>query len=240
MSAAPPAAASAGRGGSGMLPADPAAGGDPGCPVCGCRPARPHPGLPSGKAGLLLAWLAGYYRRPGLRAGEMAAAAGLSIRRLRVLCQRERGRAPFRLLAGICLHRARLALTSTVPAPGSVAEVAPPAGFTRVSRFRAACSGRCGMPPAITIRGAGASDLPGTALVLAGGPDAGGAPESPTGTMPGPGLTGTTHGHAGPASQAWAAASHLRPPQCRPPWLAAPRPPGRLPVTTKTKEYLSR
>jgi len=147
MSAAPRAAASAGPGGSGTLPADPAAGGDPGCPVCGCRPARPHPGLPSGKAGLLLAWLTGYYRRPGLRAGEMAAAAGLSIRRLQVLYQRERGRTPFRLLAGICLHRACLGLTSSVPAPGSVAEVARPAGFTRVSRFRAACPGRYGMPP---------------------------------------------------------------------------------------------
>jgi AraC-like DNA-binding protein len=187
MSGAPRAAASAGRGGSGTLPADPAAGGDPGCPVCGCGPARPHPGLPSRAPGLLLAWLAGNYHRPGLRAGEMAAAAGLSVRRLQFACQREWGRTPFQLLAGICLHRARLALTSSVPAPGSVAEVARSAGFTRVSRFRAACPGRYGMPPAITIRGAGAGDLPGMALVLAVGPDAGGAPGSLTGTVPGRG-----------------------------------------------------
>jgi AraC-like DNA-binding protein len=160
MSAAPPAAAGASRGGSGTLPADPAAGGTPGCPVCGCRPAGRHPGLPPGPPGLLLAWLAGNYHRPGLRAAEMAAAAGVSVRRLQAICQREWARTPFQLLTEIRLHRARLALTSTVPAPCSVTEVARSAGFTRVSRFRAAYLDRYGMPPAITIRDARPATCP--------------------------------------------------------------------------------
>jgi AraC-like DNA-binding protein len=146
--------------GNSALPAEQAAAG---CPVCGCRPAGPHPGLPPGPLGLLLAWLAGNYCRPGLRAGEMAAAAGVSVRRLQVLCQREWGRTPFRLLAEIRLHRARLALTSSVPALCSVAEVARSAGFTRVSRFRAAYLDRYGVPPAITLRDAQVGDLPGLA-----------------------------------------------------------------------------
>ena len=150
MSAAPRAAAGTGLSGSSALPAGPAAAS---CLVCGCRPALPHPSLPSGPAGLLLAWLAGNYCRPGLRAGEMAAAAGVSVRRLQALCRREWDRTPLQLLAEIRLHRARLALTSTVPGPGSVAEVARSVGFTRVSRFRAAYLHRYGMPPAITIGG---------------------------------------------------------------------------------------
>ena len=105
---------------AGELPAGDATAG---CAVCGCRPAQPHEGLPPGRAGLLLAWLAGNYRRP-LRAAEIAAAAGLSVRALQATCQRECGRAPFRLLTDIRLHDARLALTTSEPAPRSVAEVA--------------------------------------------------------------------------------------------------------------------
>ena len=132
---------------AGELPAGDATAG---CPVCGCRPAQPHPGLPPGRAGLLLAWLAGNYRRP-LRAAEIAAAAGLSVRALQATCQRESGRAPFRLLTDIRLHHARLALTTSEPQPGSVAEVARSAGFTtRLTRFAAAYRRRYGTPPAIT------------------------------------------------------------------------------------------
>ena len=123
-----------------------------GCPVCGCQPAQPHPGLPPGRPGLLLAWLAGNYHRP-LRAAEIAAAAGLSVRALQATCQREFGRTPFQLLTDIRLHHARLALTTSEPQPGSVAEVARSAGFTtRLTRFTAAYRRRYGTPPAITAR----------------------------------------------------------------------------------------
>jgi AraC-like DNA-binding protein len=169
-------AAAADLSGSTALPAGPAAGG---CLVCGCRPALPHPGLPAGPAGLLLAWLAGNYPRPGLRAAEMAAAAGLSVRRLQALCQREWDRTPSQLLTEIRLHRARLALTTTVPAPGSVAEVARSAGFTRLSRFRAAYLRRYGTPPAITTRGSQAGDLPGVAAGCRQSAAGGGHPGGP-------------------------------------------------------------
>jgi AraC-like DNA-binding protein/endonuclease/exonuclease/phosphatase family metal-dependent hydrolase len=151
-------AADAAAGAAGSLEAFPPAGELPagdataGCPVCGCRPAQPHPGLPPGRAGLLLAWLAGNYRRP-LRAAEIAAAAGLSVRALQATCQREFGRTPFQLLTDIRLHHARLALTTSEPQPGSVAEVARSAGFaTRLTRFTAAYRRRYGTPPVITAR----------------------------------------------------------------------------------------
>jgi AraC-like DNA-binding protein len=123
-----------------------------GCPVCGCQPAQPHPGLPAGRTGLLLAWLASNYHRPGLRAGEMAAAAGVSIRVLQATCKRDLGTTPRQLLTDIRLHHAHLRLTSLGPAPRSVAEVARSAGFTRAARFSAAYRRRYGTPPAITAR----------------------------------------------------------------------------------------
>jgi AraC-like DNA-binding protein len=125
----------------------PAARDAAGCPVCGCQPAPPHPGLPPGRPGLVLAWLADNYRQP-LRVAEIAAAAGLSVRALQATCRREFGRTPHQLLTDIRLHHAHLALTTSVPAPRSVAEAALPAGFTtRLSRFTAACRRRYGMPP---------------------------------------------------------------------------------------------
>jgi len=122
------------------------------CPVCGCQPARPHPGLPAGRTGLLLAWLAGNYCRSGLRVAEMAAAAGVSIRVLQATCKRDFGRTPLQLLADVRLHHAHLRLTGLGPAPRSVAQVARSAGFTRVARFSAAYRRRYGTPPAITAR----------------------------------------------------------------------------------------
>ena len=136
-----------------------AAPGDPatmapatGCPVCGCQPPRARPVLPAGPATRLVAWLAENYHRRGLRAGEIAAAAGVSVRRLQVICRRDFGRTPMQLLADIRLHRVHLALTGPGAAPGSIAEVACAAGFTRVSRFTSAYQRRYGTAPAITAR----------------------------------------------------------------------------------------
>jgi AraC-like DNA-binding protein len=130
-----------------MTAQEPAAG----CPVCGCQPDRaPHPDLPAGRAARLVAWLADNCHRPGLRVGEIAAAAGLSTRRLQAICQRDFGRTPMQLLAEIRLHRAHLALTGPHPAPRSLAKVARSAGFTRVTRFTRAYRHRYGTVPAIT------------------------------------------------------------------------------------------
>jgi AraC-like DNA-binding protein len=125
------------------------------CPVCGCQTNRAaHPGLPAGRQAMLMAWLADNYHRPGLRAGEIAAAAGVSVRRLQAICQRDFGRTPMQLLADIRLHRAHLALASPQAAPRTVAEVARSAGFTRLSRFRSAYRRRYGTVPATTAPGA--------------------------------------------------------------------------------------
>jgi len=116
-------------------------------------PAAPaHPVLPAGPSTRLVAWLADNYCRRGLRVGEIAAAAGVSVRRLQVICRRDFGRTPMQLLAEVRLHRARLALTGPGPAPGSIAEVADAAGFTRVSRFTTAYQRCYGTAPAITAR----------------------------------------------------------------------------------------
>lgn len=130
-----------------------------GCPVCGCQPAQPHPGLPAGRTGLLLAWLASNYRQPGLRVAEMAAAAGVSSRVLQATCKRDLGKTPCQLLADIRLHHAHLRLTGGLgPVPRSVAEVARSAGFTRAARFSAAYQRRYRTTPAITARIAPAQD----------------------------------------------------------------------------------
>jgi len=136
----------------------------------------------------------------------MAAAAGVSVRRLQVLCRRDWDRTPFQLLAEFRLHRARLALTSTVPPTCSVAEVARSAGFTRVSRFRAAYLHRYGMLPAVTIAGAGAGDLP-----CPGGPAAGCRPEA----------TGSSHAIVPPATPSATSAPASTPCPATPPATAS-------------------
>jgi len=123
-----------------------------GCPVCGCQPPRAHPVLPAGPATRLVAWLADNYHRHGLRVGEIAAAAGVSVRQLQHICRRDFGRTSMQLLADIRLHRARLALTGHGAAPDSIAEAARAAGFTRVSRFTSAYQRRYGTAAAITAR----------------------------------------------------------------------------------------
>jgi len=117
-----------------------------GCPVCGCQPPRVHPVLPAGLSTLLVAWLADNYCRHGLRVGEIASAAGVSVRRLQVICRRDFGRTPMQLLAEVRLHRARLALTGPGTAPGSIAEVASGAGFTRYHDSSALTSAATGQP----------------------------------------------------------------------------------------------
>jgi AraC-like DNA-binding protein/transcriptional regulator with XRE-family HTH domain len=124
----------------------------PGCPVCGSQAPREDPVAAAGPTAQLAAWLADNYHRHGLRVSDIAAAAGVSVRRLQALCQRDFGRTPMQLLAQIRLHRAHLALTGPGATPVSLAEVARSAGFARVSRFASAYRRRYGTAPALTAR----------------------------------------------------------------------------------------
>lgn len=121
------------------------------CPVCGCAPQLLHSGPPSsGRLSLLLDWLASNHQTPGLRAGDIAAAAGISPRQLQAICKRRFGCTPMHLLAGIRMHRAHMALTGQEqPAAATIADAARIAGISRVSRFRAAYRGRYGIEPVI-------------------------------------------------------------------------------------------
>lgn len=166
------------------------------CPVCGCTPAVPHP-PPAGPVSVPLAWLAGHHQQPGLRVADIAAAAGISPRRLQALCKQHFGCSPMRLLAGIRMHHAHLALTGRAPAPASIAEAARLAGINRVSRFRAAYRSRYGTPPAIM-----SPDPPSgrAAAIPSGGPEPGRRQHTPgaDSTLSG---TGDADGRAGAAAR---------------------------------------
>ncbi len=120
------------------------------CPVCGSTPQVPALGaLPPDRMRVLLDWLADNYNRPGLRAGDIAEAAGVSPRRLQAICKQRFGCTPMRLLAEIRMRHAHLALTGQAPGPAAIAEAARLAGINRVSRFKAAYRSRYGAAPAI-------------------------------------------------------------------------------------------
>jgi AraC-like DNA-binding protein len=142
-----------------------ARGPTPGCPVCGCQPPRTHQVPAAGPMIRLVAWLAENYHRPDVRVDQLAAAAGISVRRLQVLCKRDYDRTPMQLLTAIRLHLAYLALTSAqgAPPPG---EVARAVGFTRVSRFSSAYRSQFGTAPAATARITPAHS-PGTQAIIA-------------------------------------------------------------------------
>jgi AraC-like DNA-binding protein len=123
------------------------------CPACGSAPQVPQPGPPlPDRAALLLDWLAENHQAPGLRVGDIAAAAGISARRLQAICKQHFSRTPIQLLADIRMHHAHTALTGPGPAPASIADAARIAGINRTSRFRAAYRNRYGTAPVITPR----------------------------------------------------------------------------------------
>lgn len=132
--------------GAGADPDAPAAG----CPVCGCQPPGQHRTLPRLHGELLVAWLAANYQRPGIEVSEIAAAAGLSVRRLQAVSKRDFGRTPLQLLADVRLYQADQMLNGDPGAPRSLAGVARAAGFTRTHRFTTAYRRRYGAAPFIT------------------------------------------------------------------------------------------
>lgn len=122
-----------------------------GCPVCGCQPPGRQRALARLHGELLVTWLAANYQRPGVKVSEMAAAVGLSVRRLQAVTKRDFGRTPLQLLTDIRLYRADQMLNGALTAPRTVAEVARAAGFTRTHRFTTAYRRRYGAAPVITV-----------------------------------------------------------------------------------------
>jgi transcriptional regulator GlxA family with amidase domain len=80
--------------------------------------------------------------RDDVRVDEMAAAVGVSRRQLQVICRKQFGRSPMRLLADTRLHRVREAMARPETAPSTVAEAAAMAGYGRADRFKAAWRAR--------------------------------------------------------------------------------------------------
>lgn len=104
------------------------------------EPERPAPAA----AARILEWLEAHYDQP-VGVAELAAAMGLSIRRVQDICRRHWDQTPTQLLRGIRLDRTRDRLLAG--ALGSTASAAAAAGYTRVDRFVGAYKRRFGEPP---------------------------------------------------------------------------------------------
>lgn len=98
---------------------------------------------PAGVAGQIRDWLEAHHDRP-VGVADIAAATGLSIRRIQAICRQSWDQTPMQLLRGIRLDSARAALQAAEPVNGMIGRVAAAAGFTRVSRFSAAYHQRFG------------------------------------------------------------------------------------------------
>lgn len=141
----------------------------PGCPVCGAPaplpppppspPPRPGAGIRdrarmAGRIARVIAWMAANAHRDDVTAAEVAGVIGVSVRRLEAIFRKEVGRRPLQLLRDIALYRVHLALTGRAPAPASIAEAARLAGYTRVTRFRAAYRAYFGQNPVLPTQAA--------------------------------------------------------------------------------------
>jgi AraC-like DNA-binding protein len=107
-----------------------------------------EPGRPArGAAGRIRAWLEAHHDQP-VGVVDLAAAMGLSVRRVQDICRRHWDQTPMQLLRGIRLDHAR----DTLLADGTagVAGVAAAAGFRRMDRFTAAYHRRFGETPSQT------------------------------------------------------------------------------------------
>jgi AraC-like DNA-binding protein len=108
-------------------------------------------------------WLEAHHDQP-VGVADLAAAMGLSVRRVQAICRRHWSQTPMQLLRGIRLDHARRSLLATGPgetAP-SFATVASAAGFTRMTRFNAAYRQRFGQTPAQTLISVGCTPPPAT------------------------------------------------------------------------------
>lgn len=108
------------------------------------EPGRPAPAA----AARIREWLEAHYDQP-VGVTDLAAAMGLSIRRVQDICHQHWNRSPMQLLRGIRLDRARGELLAG--ALNSPASAATAAGYTRPDRFAAAYKHRFGESPAQTL-----------------------------------------------------------------------------------------
>jgi AraC-like DNA-binding protein len=109
-----------------------------------------HEPAPSGVAGHIREWLEEHHDKP-VGVADIAAAMGLSIRRVQAICRDRWDQTPMQLLRGIRLDRARDTLLDAEPASGTISRIAATAGFTRISRFTTAYHQRFGETPAQTL-----------------------------------------------------------------------------------------
>jgi AraC-like DNA-binding protein len=106
-------------------------------------------------------WLEAHHDQP-VGVADLAAAIGLSVRRIQAICRRHWNQTPVELLRGIRLDHARRALLTVspgAPAP-SIRAVAAAAGFTRTTRFNAAYRQRFGQTPGQTLTDVGSAPAP--------------------------------------------------------------------------------
>ncbi len=84
-------------------------------------------------------WLEAHHDQP-VGVADLAAAMGLSVRRVQAICRRRWNQTPMQLLRGIRLDHARRVLLAASPggAAPPITAVASAAGFTRTTRFNAA------------------------------------------------------------------------------------------------------
>ena len=108
------------------------------------EPGRPAPAA----AARIRDWLEAHYDRP-VGVADLAAAMGLSIRRVQDICRRHWNQTPTQLLRGIRLDHARDNLLSGVL--GTTGSAAAASGFSRVDRFAAAYKLRFGESPSQTL-----------------------------------------------------------------------------------------
>ncbi|GAA2150496.1 AraC family transcriptional regulator [Actinomadura napierensis] len=113
--------------------------------------AEPPRRVPHHLAPFIREWVEAHHHRP-IGASDIAAAAGIGIRQLQVICRDQWGVTPTQLLRGVRLDHARAALRGAAPGGRTVSDVATAAGYLHMSRFAAHYRQRFGETPTETLK----------------------------------------------------------------------------------------
>ncbi|MFG2006173.1 AraC family transcriptional regulator [Spirillospora sp. NPDC048911] len=113
--------------------------------------ARAPRRAPHHLADIIRDWVDANYHRP-IGVSDMAAAAGIGIRQLQVICRDRWGVTPTQLLRGVRLDHARDALRQARPGPDTISRIAAEAGYLHLSRFGAHYRQRFGESPTQTLK----------------------------------------------------------------------------------------
>ncbi|WP_242909283.1 AraC family transcriptional regulator [Actinomadura terrae] len=112
--------------------------------------AEPPRRVPHYLATLIRDWVHAHYNEPiGVR--DVAAAAGIGIRQLQVICRDQWGVTPTQLLRGVRLDNARAAILAAHSAPGVITRIAESAGYMDLTRFGVHYRRRFGETPTQTL-----------------------------------------------------------------------------------------